>query len=874
VGDGRLIGIDFGTTKTACAAWLDGSAQSLPGQRGRETTPSLVLMRRSGEVLVGWDAKDAGRRADEECVSIGSVKRKMGRAGESSWSWWKGYPQLVAAYVLAVARQCAERELGTQVDGAVIAVPAHFHAIQRRATLEAARIAGIQAVRVVNEATAAAIAYDHHSRPNQDRTTLVFDFGGGTLDVSVVTSGEGLYEVVAAAGDGSLGGDDFDELIAQHISDEQKKRLGGRKLIFGSGSKHELLALAEDVKKQLSSAQRGSLDIPGFVRQGEEYHDLHYELERSEFEALTAKLTTRARALLEAVIRESEQTPEAVVLVGGSSRIPCVREMVKSVVGRTPIVGAEHWVAHGAALLAGAFAGEIDSVVLLDVSPSTLSVGTAGGLATQLIMRNTVIPTEKTHTFTTTGDNQTAVDIMIYTGEGKLAGQNQVLGKVRLDVLPEARGVPKIDVTFGVGFDGMLQVLAKDRATGNSAEATVDSPYALNGVQLTRLSKQIDEWLATQLGPDLIAQLEALLRDNRDNMDVLHRDVVRKLEAVRDELRNSVSAAQIEKAQAEVAKVDTLLSIVRDIDATTAELCSAWRSEWKCLPMGPSQASELVRVEAMNGRLTGELAGLIKEDVDNYRRILSECSRLKRQARKLAEVSNQSEPSALLGEGEKWLALYNGSSPTSLDQAQALLVELKHAFEELALLFLKHGAVSQIPAEVAAITRLCFEHPETRTLMLEDSEWQGIRARVADSLQATAEKEDVSKEFLRTLRDLSSNHSVLVEVVMSSCRPLTRRHIFDLLREEAGKTDVSRLLTLFPKIEGGLRKPLLECLRSHGKHMTDTERQLLGYAEQWVDGSGLGMRRRLALKWIRLRAPEYADLVGFLSQKPRGDQAA
>jgi molecular chaperone DnaK len=828
VDTGLPIGIDFGTTKTVCAAWLDGSVQSLPGQRGRDTIPSFVLVRRSGEVFVGWDAKEASKTSSEECVSISSVKRKMGRAGESSWSWWKGYPQLVSSYILAVAKQCAGQELERPVDSAVIAVPAHFNVIQRRATLEAARIAGIQPMRVINEATAAAIAYDHHCGHVRESTTLVFDFGGGTLDVSIVESGENLYEVVATAGDGSLGGIDFDETIARHIAQEQKTRFGRRKFILGSGLEHELYVLAEDVKKQLTSVERCCLDIPGFIRQGKEYHDLHYELKRDEFETLTSKLLARARAMLEEVIRQSGRTPEAVIIVGGSSRIPSVRAMVEGVVGRTPIVGDEHWVAHGAALLAGVLAGEVDSVTLLDVCSSTLSVETRGGVATRLIERSKTIPTEKTHSFTTTEDNQTAVDIMIYAGESAMVGDNQALGKVRLDVLPAARGVPKFDVTFSIDVDGMLRVSAKDHATGRQAEAEVDSPYALNNAQLARLTKQVQQWLPTQLGQELMAQATVLLKEGSD---VLHPSIVQKLQVVLDELQSRVSVEQIRNAQARVSEAEGVLAIVREVDTTAARLCTAWRSMWNCLPMGPSQASELVRVETVNGRPTDRLVAAITSDLDNHTRILYECSQMKRHAESLLEMSQPLLRSVLPGEIEKWLALSDGSSPASLDQAEALLVEGRRALGAVGRIFQSAGERDIIPAEVIALAEMCLRHREIQALVIEDNEWGVIRSRIADSLQATAEKEDVSRDFLRALRELSPNGSIFVEVAISSRSSMTRRHIFDMLAEEPGAVGVSRLLTLLTEVEDVLHKPLLDCLRAHAEHMADADHtEVLAFA--------------------------------------------
>ena len=940
----RLIGIDFGTKKTVCAAWRDGQLRSLPGQREEPSTPSCVLISRSGTTLVGWDALHASGRFGDGYASISSVKRRIGRAGEASWSWWKGYPQLVTAYILATAKHCAERGLGEPVEGAVIAIPAHFDAIQRRATIEAAEIAGLQAVRLLNEATAAAIAYDYHEGSGADRRVLVFDFGGGTLDVAIVDCGDGVYDVVTTEGDGSLGGDDFDRLVARDIARRQAAKFEGCSPVLGSGSSAELLEIAEDIKRELSSRPQAVRRMPGFVRVGQDHHDLDYELKRSEFEALASALLARARDVLTAALRGRERTVTAVVLMGGTSRMPCVQQMVKAVAGSAVVSGGADWVAHGAALYAAALQGDRRAGVLLDVTPSTLSVGLAGGVVSPLIEKATTIPTMKVKTFTTTEDNQMAVDITVYTGEKKTADENQLLGRVKLSVPPAPLGVPHIEVTFSIDADGTLSVSAKDRATERRTEATIDSPYALNSVQLRKLGKEIKEWLWSQRGSELSERIDRLLNEY-GHMPGPYADEMRR---AREALKGAAPLEVVEKLEPRVNQLQRMVERASSLLVGISSLRAAWNREWGCSPTRISQGLTLVQEQLEIGTLSESLLAAIENDVEVHQQWLHEGIRLKEEEARLLALEPQDQLRDLARESRQWHATSNTISPVSADEVRPIILRGRRAVSRalarvfvrgdaavrarvlaklphdvrasgpriarMALALLRKGAVEERwrsldvlntlvgsvewapPTEYVGLVfdcilqhkawgmrdlskacvrkleprllaDLCAVSSETRTLLLKDQACLEQRERVAQELEDYVAKGVATKRHLEALDAVSHGDDPLARLLETDLTVGIRRDLYSLLREVPRQTAVGRLLARFPGEVEDLRRPLLDCLREHATHMTAHERQLLGLAEQWFQGTHLRMRDRVGLWRSRSVAPQYRELAAFLRRR-------
>lgn len=680
MGKGRLIGIDFGTTKTVCAAWSDGKVRFLPGQYGQPFTPSCVLFRRSGTALVGWDAKKHPDRFREDYVSVNSVKRKMGREGESSWNWWKGRPQQVAGYILAAAKRSAEKALGEPVEGAVVAVPAHFHAVQRRATGEAGKIAGLQELRLLNEATAAAIAWNHREG-GAERTVAVFDFGGGTLDVSILACGDGVYEVIATAGDGDLGGDDLDRLVLRHLVDSMAALFGSQKFVLGTGSRVEGLEIAEAIKRELSGRERVEKSIPGFVNLGHGYSDLHYSLERSEFEGLMAGFVQKAKAVWRSAVKDLRGPIHAVILIGGTSRIPLVQKAIGKEAGRKPILGEGELVAYGAALYASVLQGSPPQLVLLDATPATLSVATRGGAAVPLVEKGTTVPVERTKSFTTTEDNQASLDVVICVGEKATVDANLRLGMLRLEVPPGPKGSQQIEVTFKVDADQTLNVAARDKATGKRTEATLDSPYALNEAQLGRLRREVGNWEVSQDLPERVARLtqviDNLLQGSTDATSTL---IAGQLRRARHELEGTPSHQVVLRVEERVANMERTIEMVASLETGIGDLCGAWRAEWGCTPTMLSQAPDLVRGQLRNGTLSAELMSTVRGDLAVHSSAFEGARALRSRASRLLGLAPLAGLEAPFAEARQWLDMVKSRSPASAEELEMVSRKGKRAF--------------------------------------------------------------------------------------------------------------------------------------------------------------------------------------------------
>ena len=496
---GKIIGIDLGTTNSCVAVMEGGKPVVIANTEGARTTPSVVAFTKTGERLVGEPAKRQAVTNSDKTIS--SIKRHMGTDYRVKIDDKRYSPQEISAMVLQKLKADAESYLGEKVTEAVITVPAYFNDAQRQATKDAGKIAGLDVKRIINEPTAAALAYGLDNEKEQK--IMVYDLGGGTFDVSIIEIGDGVIEVLATSGDNRLGGDDFDDRITRYMIDEFKKS-DGVDLSTDKMALQRLKEAAEKAKKELSSSTTTNINLPFITATADGPKHFDMNLTRAKFDELTHDLVERTAVPVQNALRDAGLSPsdiKKVLLVGGSTRIPAVQEKVKQLTGQEPSksLNPDECVAIGASIQGGKLAGDAGAgdILLLDVTPLSLSIETLGGVATKLIERNTTIPTKKSQIFSTAADNQTAVDINVVQGERQFAKDNKSLGQFRLDGIPPARrGVPQIEVTFDIDANGIVNVSAKDLGTGREQHITITASSNLSDADIERAVKEAAEYEA------------------------------------------------------------------------------------------------------------------------------------------------------------------------------------------------------------------------------------------------------------------------------------------------------------------------------------------------------------------------------------------
>ncbi|GIO14813.1 chaperone protein DnaK [Cohnella xylanilytica] len=569
----KVIGIDLGTTNSCVAVMEGGEAVVIPNPEGNRTTPSVVGFKKDGERTIGETAKrQAITNPDRTIISI---KRHMGTNHKETIDGKEYTPQEISAMILQKLKADAEAYLGQPVTQAVITVPAYFNDSQRQATKDAGSIAGLEVLRIVNEPTAAALAYGLEKQ--EDQTILVFDLGGGTFDVSILELGSGFFEVKATSGDNHLGGDDFDQAIMEWLSNEFKKE-HGVDLLKDKAAVQRLKDAAEKAKKELSGVVTTTISLPFITMVDGVPQHLELTLSRAKFDELTAPLVERTMAPTRQALADaglSASQIDKVVLVGGSTRIPAVQEAIKRLIGKEPHKGVnpDEVVALGAAVQAGVLTGEVKDVVLLDVTPLSLGIETAGGVMTKMIDRNTTIPTSKSQVFSTFADNQTQVEIHVLQGERAMARDNKTLGRFILsDIPPAPRGIPQIEVTFDIDANGIVNVSALDKGTGKSQKITITSSSGLSKEEIERMQKEAElhaeedakrrELIEAKNAADqLVYTVEKTIKDLGDKVDA---GEVAKAEEAKEKVKKALEGEnldEIKSATEELTQIVQQLSV-------------------------------------------------------------------------------------------------------------------------------------------------------------------------------------------------------------------------------------------------------------------------------------------------------------------------
>ncbi len=568
---GKIIGIDLGTTNSCVAVMEGGEPIIIPNVEGNRTTPSVVAFTKDGERLAGETAKRQAITNPNRTIS--SIKREMGKDYKKNIDGKDYTPQDISAMILQKLKMDAESYLGETITDAVITVPAYFTDSQRQATKDAGKIAGLNVLRIINEPTAASLAYGMDKDEGQHKI-MVFDLGGGTFDVSILELGDGVFEVLATRGNNNLGGDDFDQVLMDYIAEEFKKE-NGVDLREDNMSLQRLKEAAEKAKKELSSTMSTNINLPFITATASGPLHLNMDITRAKFEELTSHLVEKTLEPIKLAIKDAgikASDIEKVILVGGSTRIPAVQEAVKKLVGKEPQkdINPDECVAMGAAIQGGVLSGEVKDLLLLDVTPLSLGIETLGGVTTRLIERNTTIPTKKSQIFTTAADGQTSVDIHVLQGERQMAHDNMTLGRFQLTGIPPApRGIPQIEVTFDIDANGIVNVSAKDLGTGKEQKITITASTNLSDDEIEKKVKEAEKFAEE----DKKKKEEIEVRNNGDSM-------VYQTEKLLKELEGKISEDEKSKVESKLEELKKALegNDMEEIKIKTEELTQEFYS--------------------------------------------------------------------------------------------------------------------------------------------------------------------------------------------------------------------------------------------------------------------------------------------------------